>query len=241
MKNSSQCPKAELLKLINKHGLDKETLSVNLSKDNLARECSSRDIEFNDARDPVTGKLIITSTELLEILSKHGVTKEDLQNYHMQDTLKVLFRDECLRVIKAYPSKTLEVKEFMKACDKFENRFPDVEAWVKFGSLAITGQPKQAIERLKKACNRQGVDYEEVCGDSYEYIIDPDDSLELDNGTQLFEHISLRKPSEITGDQLYIWYTKECQYNGVRPQRVTEAELRNMYIKSKTTTNLKAA
>ncbi len=221
----------EILALFHKHGLDKEKLRVVMSKEKLAKECSLRDIPFDDTRDE-DGKLTIKAEELLSILTANNVTKEDLQNFHMQDILRQLFRDEALRQIKLYPAKTELLKEFLYSCDAFEKLFEDVPAWVKFGSYAITGKASVAIDKLKKACNRQSFNYEQLTSTTNYQPIETDSALILDDNTHIFEYTTLRQESELTSDQLYTWYAKECQMRGERPQRVTDTQLRELFKKA---------
>ncbi|MGB9095611.1 hypothetical protein [Erwinia sp.] len=169
-------------------------------------------IEFN--------KLISMSKEdLITLLNKHGITKDEVKPAAFASTLSDVHRREIYNQINLYPGKAADLQELAQLCrDSASDEF---DPYLLFGSKAITGRAGEALQELRDYITLEGIIL------NSNSFADPDAAIELDDGTKIYEEIEGRKVSELNSDQLYSWYKDSKHYNS--KASITTARIKEFY------------
>lgn len=179
-------------------------------------------------------KLIsMSKAELLALLNKYGITKDEMKPAAFANTLANVHQQEISHQIKlygdtenglaliAFQQLTREYRQNDEHVDEDEQPF---DPYLLYGSLAITGHAADALKALQEDIQTNNRKPTVTSGEDYD---EENDMLELDDGTVIFSFASKRNSSMLNDQCLYNWYVKSKHYD--RKKSITSGEIRSLY------------
>lgn len=184
-------------------------------------------------------KLIsMDKASLLALLNKHGITKDEMKPAAFASTLSQVHMSEISHQLKQYGESAngLRLQQFQTLARQhitdgvYDETTGDLlkegfDPFLLFGSLAITGKAAEALNKLQAHIEQFDLTPAATIA---EY--DPDEGLELSDGTVIFERIKGRPSHQLNSDQLYQWWVKQPQCS--KTDSVTVATIREHYDKA---------